>query len=875
MRPAYRLTVYAPRSVNAGETTVLTPAATAPHADAFQIASVQGLAGFKPYFGELKGRKGAIDHLTKKLTTGALTLKCFDVRTTAGGDNLHRWATGFLGDATGKAQLIGCRIFIEECLDWSDVTLTGTWAPYFTGRIYDLGLDGPLWITLQVRDFADDLKRQLFTAAPHVSVAANIAYVNAISVSRGGYAGFPTLVPMGYFGVDMGVQLQTKGTTTATINAVASTRTDGLKRVISRGSITIAGDGPQYTMLCDLAHTLIVKGAPLRVTTTLASGQQIAFRYYPNFDADTADVQYIGGITHRRLAKLSVVETIPGDALYGAFPAPGTIVECAVSVDAAASKDCPLHLVDVHPVQLFADILDGKLSLPASGGPLVPLAGRDTSGADTGHWAALLADQGFRKARFVIDAPVTASTFLEQQLCQVFQLAYRFDALGNVVLIDLRRTANTVSAGTFVDDDLDTTATPGWSVSRDTAITAAEITYYIDRPKTFLSLLQQRDEYPIWPLSLQSPTQDSVLIPNDLSTLRDVGEKIQKIDAKGIRYFENEPPRAASVNDDPGLSLAVVSGSVTAGSDINKLFEGFFAPYATGAAKYTLHCRRTPVPSAAQVGQWYTLTVSKLPDPASNSRGANRLGLCLSRTENGNTIDLEFLDAGASSVAVAPVLGTAVLSSDPTSVDLPLTLNAAGETVAIEVAITPAGTATRPDERAASWLRLEAPATSSGTVRLGPYPKGTRVWFRARSTPIGTQLKLPSGWAVAGGTGYVDLPAVLAPTALAVPAGMLYANRADVTWTVGDATLAVELYLVTGGVPSAWAETMKLVALRPGSVMRRLWGLSALTQYTVGVLHRDANRGPSPMAVLTFTTTNTLGTAPRPAGVSVSLAPSV
>ena len=44
--PIYRFTVYAPRSEDSGETTVLTPPAGAIHSDEFKVASKTGVSGF-------------------------------------------------------------------------------------------------------------------------------------------------------------------------------------------------------------------------------------------------------------------------------------------------------------------------------------------------------------------------------------------------------------------------------------------------------------------------------------------------------------------------------------------------------------------------------------------------------------------------------------------------------------------------------------------------------------------------------------------------------------------------------------------------------------------------------------------------------------
>src|SRR5689334_6878717 len=121
--PAYRLTVKAPRSVDATEATTLTPIGGAPHSDNFIVSSIQNLAGSKPYLDLPRGKQGAIDVPTKKATIGALTLRILDNRVSTG--NAQRWFTAFIGDANGKLRLKGCKAILEESLDngssWSTI----------------------------------------------------------------------------------------------------------------------------------------------------------------------------------------------------------------------------------------------------------------------------------------------------------------------------------------------------------------------------------------------------------------------------------------------------------------------------------------------------------------------------------------------------------------------------------------------------------------------------------------------------------------------------------------------------------------------------------------------------------------------------------
>jgi hypothetical protein len=72
--PIYRVRVFAPRSVDPTETTLLTPRAGGLHADPFRIATARGVAGYQPYMAVPKGRRGRVDPISKKTDIGARTV---------------------------------------------------------------------------------------------------------------------------------------------------------------------------------------------------------------------------------------------------------------------------------------------------------------------------------------------------------------------------------------------------------------------------------------------------------------------------------------------------------------------------------------------------------------------------------------------------------------------------------------------------------------------------------------------------------------------------------------------------------------------------------------------------------------------------------
>lgn len=162
--PIYRMTVFAPITVDPTETTVLTPIAGAPHAQQFKISTSEGVSGFQPYLGMPTGRRGRIDLMSKKTDTGELSFPILDQRVTPGGSNAQRWVTAFVGDAKQLPQFSRLKAFVEESLDGGV-----TWNPFFTGRVTILGLQqgSRVMMTITVRDMSADMTFDAFTGMPH------------------------------------------------------------------------------------------------------------------------------------------------------------------------------------------------------------------------------------------------------------------------------------------------------------------------------------------------------------------------------------------------------------------------------------------------------------------------------------------------------------------------------------------------------------------------------------------------------------------------------------------------------------------------------------------------------------------------------------
>src|SRR4051812_16409608 len=110
---AYRLQVFQPRSVPPGdESALLAPIGGAAHSDNFDVATIAGVAGVQPYLMLPDGQNGTMDPVTKNTTVGTRVLAIGDHRVGSSGSNAIRWATAFLGDATGRNRLKGCKAIL-------------------------------------------------------------------------------------------------------------------------------------------------------------------------------------------------------------------------------------------------------------------------------------------------------------------------------------------------------------------------------------------------------------------------------------------------------------------------------------------------------------------------------------------------------------------------------------------------------------------------------------------------------------------------------------------------------------------------------------------------------------------------------------------
>jgi hypothetical protein len=810
--PVYELTVYAPRSVDPTEATVLTPAAGAPHSDPFVVTSKQGIAGSKPYLAFPTGRTGAIDPLNKTTTIGALTLKLLDVRVTAGSGNAARWVTAFVGDVTGGNILIGRKYRLRQSMDGGT-----TFTSYSSGRITATQLDGKLWVSLTASDRTDDLTDDVFVGTP----AANVA----------SYAHQSQLYPLGLLQKYASFPLAAKAR--GTIAA---------PQVLGYDAFALEVDKNQADTKRLIAPRILVE--------TLLQGKSVGKHRLVVTRLDTSattEWELPRAIRWSTSLEKLAAGQLPGAS--AAVPPVGTAVEFYIRPTAyPISERLPLLIDDVNPVTYISDLCAGYYGrLDASGNPVRALAfnANGIDGTKMIPWRRYITKSSKRNAEI-------------EAVCRAYHLAYFTDGAGVVNLVDLRRASTTAPAVTLTDADLETSGGAlTWQQSRDSAVTSVVGMYYpeiqtpdrdLPKPFDFVASINDRPDIP--PVRIQELAAQSVLVPFIGPRSSDMKPQTFKIDALGFRFVPGavEDPEHGETYNGTALRSYVIQQALLGYAD------ELSGPFGLGPSYIEVTCRRASANVAlALQGKFVALTFTALPDPATNQRGGPRLGVCIGRTEDGPRIKLRFIDAGANSVALVPTLAATTTSGTAESpkVTQSVTLNAAGEPVRLSYAITAQTVAVRPADDDAAWTNGPLVETTA-SVDITTLPSTSRIWVRGRSVPrAGIGFKLPSAWAIPAGSGRVDTTSLNAPSGIAVSGAN--AGSTVASWTNGETWAKLDLMVVAGAAPATWLDAYRVAALDAGSIQAALGPyVTAGQQYTVGVRHRDRVGGVSAVASATF-----------------------
>lgn len=853
LTPAYRLRIYAPRSVDSSEATLLTPAAAAPHAEAFQVATIPGVAGYQPYLFPPEGRRGRFDPLTKRVDTGEMTFAVFDKRT-ATGDNAERWLTAFAGDAQGRPWLLNCRVEAEESLDGGD-----TWDAFFAGRVQAFAFDHVLIGTLTVREESELFDEMLFVGRPHASVTyARTQAVLPVQPPPPPGAAYRTIAGTARHNADALWRIEPVATATKYLGNVVS---EGMTAHASRAhefgqsSQGQRGYDQYFGSYSAPGGVATVTGSKLRALVYWAGA---GYGEYPvsRVAAWRADLN-----DYYRPFEIQL-GTYPVGALgYATRPPDATAVIVVLVVDAEATQAAPIILEDANPLTVLEDALAGKFSRLNTDGTV-----RRAIAPDTAAFTALAAARSFLPINAVIEKPMELRAFLEDFILKPYHLGYRLSPGGTVTPFDVRRDSSLASVASLgIADVASADEGFGWTQERGDAVSNIRVEAFRDHVPSIEDLVATGGG-PI--LGAAAGTLESspfTIIDADLSPRAlDVTGRELVINAPGWRTREDGSGKHATNGSVARLATikpdeAIIGAALSLFSQLRSLYGG-------GGSAVSRAFRRAQAGDVLP-GMWRRLTLPEAPNAASYLRGGERLGLCIDRVERGAIVDLTFLDGGASSVAVVPVLASLALGSTAAPT-VTVTRNAAGDPVLLEIVLTAQSVGTAPTT---GWVEAGV-ARADGVFTLPMAPAAMRLWVRGRSEPEsgGDDFRLPSAFA-SPSPAYLDTGTVTAPSGVSV--GTIGRTVATVSWTNGVATAPIEILLVTGSFSAGVFDGPGLViaTLPPGSTSYRLVGLDGPSAaHCVGVRHIVPETGRfSATASADFSTSTTDPQLARPAGICI------
>ena len=799
--PIYRYTVFKLRSQDPTETVAMTPDPPNIHSDDFKVASATGVTGFQPYMArQPRGRRGTLDVLKASTSTGRMTIENLDKRIfdTASQTfkNAERWFTAFVGDDNGRDMLRGAKVFVEESLD-GGISYTG----FYTGRISGWRIEEHLGFILTLRDLADDLDRDVFVGRPEGSVA---------------YAQMSNVLPLGLED-DYGFFQSTPrlagqyddGADPFRIMTVADTSRNNPKNIVTKA---LVDSGNETVSFGGLAAFDSVENIRVTFRSLLIVGE--------------FDLREFGarrrGTKQLRVDAFSIEELDASDPDFLAFPVGNRTAFWSFVWNGPLSKSTPLMIGDVHPAQLFRDLLDGKFSRLNTDGTVTW-----SFPYDAALFTALIADTTFGAMRIQIDDEDTLSDFVEKIIGQGFGIGYRINPDGILEPFDLRIPSVALSVPTLTNDELVESTIPSWDNSSK-AVTKVRANWFLESEINPQTILDSDDNIPDIPTCLIRE-QETLIDVISFDALFDVGESRYKLPADGYRGHRLEI-------DDRGSSVTVKP------LNIEKRADEILTQWERGSGKINFRLRRVSGITGANLllpGDFRILDFDTIPDYLSNMRGGPRLVICTSREDDGPEVVIECLDTGVNIPAAVPTWVSWVLETGNTSHGVVATLNenVVGNRIELGYAITDTSVGTRPSELSPLWVYGRRMRRGSPTTRiLRSLPAGKRIWGRARSisgfgVTNGKQQPSPYVFPSDGSpAGSRDTVALGTPTGLAT--SLITAKTARLSWTPADSTSQVRVLLSLSS-----PAVDQRIDLPPGSSQFDLGSLDASTTYFWSVQH--------------------------------------
>lgn len=883
-RHGFRMQVCLGRGATTGTPDVdaLTPAASAPHSDAFRVTTLASDAFGPSIMGIPTGVHQEMNPSSRATSKGRMTVRLLDEELDADDPGV-RWLTAFLNTIDQKDQLAGLKVIIWETHDGG-----ATWEYYFTGRISaDDWENGTTVYRLDINDMSGDLEFDIFVGIPHGDANNGVRYAYPQPC-------LPVGIPFDYLGLTPTAPMRGIGQTVAGKRRIASTSAHARLRAasVTEAFKTLADDVDiSATVLAFLPqYVLLYNGDQCEVYVGPAGGAT-TFGPYPLREvelwepSDATDQHYRAKSIYAEGFTDGLVNGVAG-ANHPALSA-GPQYDYRILQKGASTKAFPMLVGQrqgIHAVQMFKDICQGYFARldPDTGAVVYTMA------IDEDAFDALIADATFAHLHDMPDQVYPAIEYIEDVIGQTAQVGWRLDGQGRVVPIDLRLTATTEAAFTIEEGHLtdNPDAFKQGGEKRD-AITRVNAKYYVDQQ---LSLDAEKGTG-VWTTVPQTYIE-SHEVPVEYADFtpkaRDIGDQPIDWDAQGLRLglTRNGQLTGAGgeiVRVNTGRRAALVAQMLQAIAERRR-------PFRSKPNTYTIEVDRVAALAGVAIGQYGVAACDQMVNPETNERFGRRLVL-VTRVEYVDAVTAKYalLDVGPASlvedpesedpvtpgVTEPPVLDNYIaVAGSEVAVQVDAELNAAGDFVAFRIAETETTVAAVEDVPESAWY----PAGSvdrDRTVTFAPVA-GPRVWLQGRSEPgLGTQTgttTVPSIWVSPLNAEYVDLDTIDPPTSPAV--ADVTQSTCTFSWVPAAQGYPLEVWYGVGTLTQTTLLTIgaRKAFLPPNSTALGLAGLAGpSTTVTLGVRHVDQASGRvSAFAIVTFATGGA-GTlvAPRMAGIGL------
>lgn len=789
-------------------------------ADAIVVTSLD--AGLQPYIaGAPDGDGQELDVLTGRLRTGAYRVRVIDAETGSDSAGTIRYITNRLEDAQYRQQLLSRRAYVERSRNGG-----ATWEELLAGYITNITLGSAISYDFTIGDTRRvETTRRIFTwnDTPGPSGISE----RDVFPSRGCLAGGPIIGGFGPLNDTGGDIWQVTGTiadnvisnkTQLALSALEAFLPPAYGRTRDRTQIY-----NQYLrVLQPYAQSYTQQNL---LTTPFLAPFTLDWVTYPNIAVVVErDGDSWTGTLWRFYAGPTLYVLFDNATLLTPLPTSGQVRVRLVVRE--VSETAPLY-VDDHPVNIVTDLYDtvGIQYDAASAAAMIQRLGPD-----------------LRYALRITEPPILAD-FLTQSVFGPFGFAVRNNPSGDLEFVATRQLSSDPPSSTIPTDSLRSQDPPIFDLDEGTIVSSFKITYRV------LSVATQ-------PLTSNPPPPPDGIVAATIPVV--VENADQAVFAtREVSY------------DLPGMVHLAGSWEPYMGALISSIVRLGFDRYGRGAPAMEVYLIDGEPGSEAYVGDEVYLDVASYPNRGyriGESTVGPRIAQVVRRTETPNGPALKLIDSGlnAQPVSPVPVITVAGSTGAPRTVARFTITNAAAInatnvlTLAVEFAVGGAA----PSGNGAMFARYAPGTIPTAAVALPSVAAGSTVWVRARTEQV---ERRPSPW-----TAWVSVALAVFEPPDSITLADETAESIGVSWVPADNLYWTELFLAPGTTaPADWAP-YRVNTFLPGSTETVIRGLTAATDYRIGVAHRDPATGER-TAVISGTTATTANVedAPPPLAMAV------